>query len=378
MSEVAPEERTRIRLAGSRFTGGRLPIDSLPELAQYQNLVRLMAQRSWLREHDSSEPPPADLDDAMSLVVVEIRNTSADIFLALEHATHYAALQEAARDATDSAIHAAYSGGELPADLDDSIKHELARFGATLDDREEIELYAPNAGPEPVVVNRQTRAAVVERLEAENFLVSEVPKPPISSDTRPVVGHVTQVNADAHWFVISTASAGKLKAFYRNNPSIIDDLRAYLDEASQGPITRVVGMLQSRGPQPWRLWETYSIERFESPESRFADTLYSLAQLEPGWAGVVAGEAVSFSALDAAQKILHELPENSGSDPGVFPTEDGGVLIEWASAREVASVEITPGASFELYTKRAGGGASEFRVTTNLREAVEFASGIAQ
>lgn len=69
MSVAQPESSVRrIKLTGSRFNGGRLPVDSLVELARYHELLRIVARSSWRQDHPGEELP-AYFDAEVSLTM---------------------------------------------------------------------------------------------------------------------------------------------------------------------------------------------------------------------------------------------------------------------------------------------------------------------
>lgn len=78
---------------------------------------------------------------------------------------------------------------------------------------------------------------------------------------------------------------------------------------------------------------------------RFVNRLAELAALEAGWLDGD-GKAVTPAALDLAVHVIAHLAPTLG-DPGIFPTVDGGVSIEWASPVHVRIVEVTPGLVLE-------------------------------
>lgn len=78
-----------------------------------------------------------------------------------------------------------------------------------------------------------------------------------------------------------------------------------------------------------------------------------LAALPPGWAEGD-GAAVSPAASELAQQALAVLGPMLRS-PGIFPTFNGGVSLEWVLLGNVRSVEIEPSLAilcFDLATRR--------------------------
>lgn len=80
-----------------------------------------------------------------------------------------------------------------------------------------------------------------------------------------------------------------------------------------------------------------------------SERLNELSNLEDGWYWGD-GLAPTAAAINASRDLVNILPKQL-EDPGIFPTPDGGVLIEWAALRETRldSIDILPDGSFELW-----------------------------
>jgi hypothetical protein len=97
-----------------------------------------------------------------------------------------------------------------------------------------------------------------------------------------------------------------------------------------------------------------SVELLEIDGKSWSRRFVELAQLTPDWSGEGGGaEIISFPALDAARQILIRADERGLALPGIFPMEDGGVQLEWSSARTVFSVEIDRDVRFTFFELRS-------------------------
>lgn len=70
------------------------------------------------------------------------------------------------------------------------------------------------------------------------------------------------------------------------------------------------------------------------------ERLTSIGELEAGWLDG-SGKKISATALDATRKYIDSLSAAGAPLPSMFPMENGGVQIEWASGNHVYSVEIS-------------------------------------
>ncbi len=373
----------RIRLTGERFDGGRLPIDSLVELERYQTVLRKLAIYEWRRDHPD-EDAPEDLDASVSLTITSISPGSADVLLAFEQHAVYAEYQAEAQQAADATVVAAYSGAPLPElpELSESavreLREDLAEVGGTLVDGQSIEFYStPDAVP--VVITVESRKQAVNNLILTDWLVAPAEAPASSSRVsekheESIVGRVTAVNAETTRYEVTT-STGKLHGWYRDNTSVLDDLRTVLNSAAEGPLTRITGELQFQPNDgvPYRFWNTSRVERVEFDDTSWGARLTEFARMPSNWAD--GGEAqISFIALDAAQHVLKAVDEAGRPTPGVFPTPEGGVLLEWSSTEGIRSVEILEDGTFELFSLRPDQAESVHQTTEDASEAIRFAT----
>lgn len=370
----------RIKLTGARFEGGRLPVDSLIELERYQQLLRTVARAEWIEDHPD-EPIPDGFDNGISLTIESIEAGSADVLLAFENQAIYASYQEEARDAVNAAIASAYSEASdptIPDTLPPEIRVDLAAFGSTLAPGQSIEVYVAGVDDDPAVITVESRKRLVDQLAFEDWTsipveagTGELAKHPAS-----LVGRITEVDAGKSTFRFESLQHGDLTAHYKTNPELLTDIRAVLDSPDEAPVLRVDGELQFRSGAPWRFTSIDQLETFAVGNEPWAPRLLSFAELPAGWGDAGVGRAIEFIALDAAKRVLTGLTAEGLPMPAIFPTEEGGVILEWASPAEVRSVETLPSGDFELFLMRAGEqGALE--ATGDAAVALEFARGVA-
>lgn len=378
MDDLGGPRFKRIRLTGDRFEGGRLPVDSLIELQRYQDVVRKLAEFEWRRDHPEDELP-ADFADGVGLTIEKIDEGSADVLLAFEQHATYVQYQVEAQDAADATIIAAYSHTPLP-DLPSvppalvaEVREEIADIGESLVDGQSIEFYADPADETPTVITVETRREARADLMLTDFFAE--PEPPtiaplVEKRDESLVGRITAVDADSTKFELVTAQ-GKVHGWYRENTELLEDLRAVLNSAQEGPLTRVTGELRSKNGEPQRFWHTHSVELVEFDATPAGKRLTEFAALPSGWEDGE-GEQISFVALEAAQEIVRALDADAAL-PGLFPTPEGGVLMEWASTAGVRSVEILADGAFELFEMTPADRSGIHSETKNLAEAIDFA-----
>lgn len=380
MHDQRPGGEKRLRLTGARFEGGRLPVDSLVELEKYQQAVRIAAEAEWRREHPE-EAIPADFRDSVSLSIDRIDEGSADVFLVFEQHAVYERYQVEARDSVDITIAAAYSGDPLP-DLsvltpeeDQELRDVLSTIGSTLEPEQSIQFYPDSPGSRPVSITVETRKAAIEELSrVDDFMQAPEPaaaKTQLETRQESLVARVTAILADRKEFFAETPD-GEIHGWYREQPALLEDLRKVVNDSGLGPLTRITGELQFKDGVPWRFWEVAHIEQVAFDDTAWGATLTEFASLPTGWDGGDSKQ-ISSMALEAAQKILQAVVNGQREAPGVFPMETGGILIEWADAESVRSIEILPQGGFELFRLTRGQREGEHAETNSLTEAATFA-----
>lgn len=375
MGEQRPPSLKRVRLAGARFDRGRLPIASLMELQNYQEAIRIAAEAEWRRDHPD-EQLPADFQDSTSLAIERIDEGSADVFLAFEQ-PGYVPYQVGAQELIDGCIVAAYSGEPfsglsslLPEDSR-QVREKVSLIGETLGGGQSIEYYPSGFGSAPVVITAEARAHAVERLVPVSH-DAERRNSPLSASRESLVGRVTALDASRKKFTLIAADDTEIHGWYRKRPEILEDLREVVNSTEEGPLTRITGDLQVKDGRPFRFWEIDCVERLEFDDTHWGHRLAAFAAMPSGWDGGEAAQ-ISSTALDAAQRLLREIDGARMERPGVFPTDEGGVLVEWAGCDGVQSVEILDDGSFEMFSLRRGQQEGRCEETADLRRAVAFA-----
>lgn len=378
---ATPEPRgRRIRLTGERFEGGRLPVDSLVELERYQALLRLVARSTWEADHPG-EQLPVDFDDEVSLTIDRIEEGSADIFLVFEQHAAFVEYQERADDTVSEAIAAAYEARDLPAlpaAIEGEVIERITLLGESLETGQSIEVYTAGPAAEPTRIDREARREVIDNFAFEAFVNAPPSAPSGKLWTHPetLVGRITEVDAEKATYRFESLRHGTLIGHYDRESSLLDDIRAVLNSETEAPILRVEGQLQHRRDgRAFRFTETVAVEEFVLGNEPWAPRLIELAQLTSGWSDGVAGSPIVVTALEGANSILSAIVAAGLPTPGIFPAEEGGVLLEWATLEAVRSVEITADGEYELF-QRSAGGAGALTTTASLQEAIDFARGV--
>lgn len=197
------QELTTLRFEGPRFDGAWLPLDVLPELLAYKDLLVETAKELWRREHPSRERLPANFD-AVTIKFREIRPGSAAIPLVRELPDMRAPqlpLEEDEFDRAATVLEESIDAGGLEGPLPDLLPRNVIplfeKFGRTLREGEAICARARGRRSE----TRYTEA-VRQRIVSSLARVYE--------DVIDIVGEVRMADIDGHNFSLRLADDSKV------------------------------------------------------------------------------------------------------------------------------------------------------------------------
>jgi hypothetical protein len=332
-------------LKGKRFDGHTIPVEVLPELAAYRQLVVAVARELFFQDNPTRQRVPKGFEQGFQLVLRQIGEGSAAA--ALERVDGAQSGQqlrllddlfERSRDLISDAI----STGENVLDrFPVSALHLFNEFGASLRDDERIEVVGPRGSR--ATYDRKTRKRLVLLRESTY------------EDDVDVVGRVVQYDGQRMVFEVVVND--------RRVPGKLDELSeastAVVRTALSGLFVRVVGRGAFDGADVLtkftRIDElTYAEDEELKRDLDVEKRLKVLATLGPGWLDGQ-GEALTASGLEWLTEMLAAAIEQGIPRPYLYPTPEGGVLAEWPFSDAEVSVE------FDL-TNRIG-----FLVGTHLR-----------
>lgn len=370
----------RIRLSGERFEGGRLPVDALVEIQRYQEIVLAAARREWLDEHPDEELPEG-FNESFGLTITTLEAGSAQVLLERTETHEFDRFYDRGRDEFDREVNTLLTPDEPVTNaplFEEKAFQDLA--ASLLVDEAFIVTAFHDAveAPVPTSISQAQRVEILVPREKE--LKTELRKRRAAlrhREDRAVAGRLHELNPNERSFEIETLHYGKLKGFYKA-ADITDDLKAVLDVSSKAPVVRIRGDLQFKSGDARRIWNATEVELLEIDGQPWSRRLVELASLTPDWDGEVPGaEMISFASLDAARDLMLRLSNADAVRPSIFPTEEGGVNLEWASPVSVSSIEISPDAEFILFNLPEGSNQGTEEETADLERAVDFGIKVA-
>lgn len=324
-------------LKGTRFDLHAMPVEVLPELNAYRDLVLAVARARFFAEQPTRRRLPKGFEDAFRLSLRTIQPGSAAA--PLERVVPIGTARslpntsdrfETARDLIAAAIEAAHRGQPLPEDFPLEAVTAFNQFGRTLRDDEHIVIHSPN-GTTTTYDRRTRKRLVLYREETYEDYVDEI-------------GAIVALDRDKSTFELALEAG-------RRVPGRLDQL----DEASAALVrnavageervqVRVVGVgAFDRNDRLIRLTAIDEVTYAEDEELKSAldvgKRLKVFATLADGW---FEGDGTSFSAelLRWVERVLVDAIDNGLPRPYLYPTPAGGVLAEWSFADAEVSADI--------------------------------------
>lgn len=362
-SDDAP---ARLKLRGARFDGGRIPVATLEELRRYQALIIAAARSAWVEENDGGDPPP-ELTDELSFDLVAIEEGCAIAVLEPE-ASAYDELLARGREEVDDLffeiVESSRQFADIPhwADIDD-----FWSLGSSLSGSESLELRPEGTVPVEITADfLQRRTVYVASIDSKNDRGIE------HYEGAVLAGRLSMLDSVQKKYALETVN-GRVQGRYKDD-EFTDDLHAVLASSTSAPIVWIRGKLRFREGRADFFLRTDGIQAFPTGDQPWLVRLSELAQLQPGWGEEGTEPTIASDALIGAANCL-ELLEEHAEPASIFPTFEGGVLLEWASSEKVCSVEFSCNGKFALlYVTQSGESYYEDDLE-DFSRAVDFLSG---
>lgn len=314
---------------GKRFDEARMPLEALPELAAYRELVLAIAKALHQAEHPDRQRLPKGFEASFRLVLQRVEPGSAIPIVSrvVEPPTMGALFPtpdyfERARDLVQDVVAAAGKNTALPAGLSSDVLARFNSFGRTLGDDESIIVAQPGTR-EGAAYDRAVRRRLV--LQAQGTYEDEVD----------LVGEVRSADKDAESFALRTADGRKLSV--RTPPHFLPQaFRSMQDEV----IVRVRGIgLYDAESTLLKVTMATDVSPAEEGEEQtrpgcptpVETQLESLRLLESGWfdessPAYEPGSLAWLSKLLNALLHTFQLPR-----PYIYPSPDGLARAEWSA-----------------------------------------------
>jgi len=309
-------------LGGGRFEqpadGVGFPLDAVVELARYERLLIKVARELWLAEHEGRVRVPKGFEEAFKLrltgvehgsvsPVVTVQNPEAGVLFADP-------MVQRAHGEIAGALAAVVSEEPLPGSFPDDAVPLLVPFGSSFAEGETCFVHRPQGSDVPYTQARR------------KHLVRIVSADDIKFDGH-LVGRVAGFEANQQTFTFTGRDGRRTQGAFEQL-GMIDVWKKYADRDARAPFVRLscryatteTGFLS-------RIEDVDDVELFVGHADRLAGQLRPLLELQGAWDGREA-PAPALAAIAWARDFATDLNEEEAARFAVFPTHEGGVLVE--------------------------------------------------
>ncbi|WPB83149.1 hypothetical protein [Sediminicoccus rosea] len=348
-----------MKYVGSRFEGRRMPLDVLPDLPAFRDLLVSYIKEAWLEAHDDRERVPKGFVKSLKFDLVGIDDGSAVPVIEWDQDNAQRQLPDF-KDEMEILVEAAYDkavaliGGSADATVGERLApvelRALNTFGSSLLPDERIEFVGrDDAQGNVVFLDAERRKRLLTRgrdsYEARFDSVGKL-----------LGSNVDETGTDG-LVIVSTAEHGTLRLSLAPD-RVKDEFDGKIDADVQFRL-----MIELDRADRFRsVSEVLEIDLINTKVvadlQRCRDRIGVLASLSDGWHDG-AGKRPTPEAVAVGLRLLARNPRLAGSYR-IFPTHAGGLLFEFPQGGWDYSIEIAPGGQGEIYgVESAGDGEME-------------------
>ncbi len=355
------ERRTfEIRYVGSRFVGGRLPLEILSDLPAFRDLLMTFAKEKWHASNADRKRLPKGFGQSFTYDLIGIANGSA--VARLERASFgqrslpgLDQSEELAAESYEELVKLIDGAGSPQHPKNLSLKKVLAlnRFGSGLKDGEKIE-FNGSKGADGNVVYLDTyrmKALITQGRDTYQLRVDGI-------------GILSSLHVDG-FIGVRTDEYEELKI--RVDPDRVKD-EFNVTESLGAPVQFSLLIEFDAQDKYKSVKDVYEVELIDPDRSdstmKCMEKLTELRQLEDGWLDG-SGVRTTDAAIEAAELFISKRPELTSAFR-ICPMEAGGVAFEFEVGGWDYSIEFGPDGDVEMFGVEIDG-ADEMRPTSFIR-----------
>ena len=337
-----------LRYVGARFEEHRLPLDVLPDLSAFRDLLVSYVKVGWRATHVRRERLPKGFEKSIAFDLVNIKDGSAVPMLAWDRKTVQQFLPDF-KDELETLVEDAYAkvltlfddanAPNANVELTSENIRALNKFASGLRPDERIEF--PNSHGKDgnvIYLDRSRRKQLITRGRDSyqtqfegigKLLGSEL-------DARGDIGTIL-INTDEHGVIRLRMAPERVRAEFDGSMDADVQFRLMIELNNSDALRSVVEVLDV---------DVIDAEVVTNL-TRCRDRLSALRFLKDGWHDGL-GKAPTATAFTTASALLARKPRMAGAYH-IFPTDTGGLLFEFTHAGWDYTIEIHPGGMLEIY-----------------------------
>lgn len=333
-----------LRYIGRRFANARLPLDVLSDLPALRDLITALAKQEFRQKHPDRQRVPQGFDKAISFALIEIDEGSAIPKLSLEKDIAQQSLPNIG-DGMEDIVARAF---ERVAKIYDDAAHDvfpqalpqdairaLSKLGANIQEDERIEFQGQ--------LGRDGNVVSLDSYRRKNLLtrVRETYTKEFEG-----IGTLTGIDATHNAVQVQTEQYGELRLPLEGVSLTVGQFDGNLFS----PVEFSISIALDAHDEFKSVEEVYSVDLvrpYDAAVIKCVKRLQELSKIEKGWLGEGQGEQlVHLAGMRATQLIFTRA--DLADLFRIFPTEDGGISLEFDKKGWSFAVEIMPDGSMEI------------------------------
>lgn len=353
-----------LRYVGRRFAEARLPLDVLSDLPALRDLITALAKQEFRQKNPDRQRVPQGFDKAFSFALVDIEDGSAVPKLSLENEVAQQSLpnigdemEEIVARAFDriAQIYDDAAHDVFPQALPQDAILALSKLGANIQDDERIEFQGQ--------VGQDGKVVSLDSYRRKNLLtrVRETYTKEFES-----VGTLTGIDATHNAIQVQTEQYGELRLSLEGVSLPVQQFDGNLFSLVEFSISIAL----DAHDEFKAVEDVYSVDLvrpYNKAVMRCVRRLQELSKIEKGWLGEGQGEQlVHLAGIRATQMVF--MRADLADLFRIFPTEDGGISLEFDKDGWSFAVEIMPDGSVEIDGSSEDGDIFELQCFDELSE----------
>ena len=343
-----------LRYVGARFNGHRLPLDVLPDLSAFRDLLVSYVKAEWRAAHTQRERLPKGFEKSIAFDLIGIKDGSAIPQLEWDRDTAQHLLPEF-KDELETLMEKAYNkvlsvidGANGPAGtmvLTSENIRALNKFGSSLLSNEKIEfLGSQGADGNVVYLDTHRRKRLITRGRDSYQTQFE--------DIGKLLGSAIDPSGTVGTITINTTEYGTISVSV-SPERVRDDFDGYIEADVQFRLMIELGSDDTFR----RVVEAYDVDVIDAKVvadlAVCRERITSLLLLTDGWHSG-SGKTPTQAAAATAFRLLARRP-SMAKNYSIFPTDMGGLLFEFSRRGWDYSIEIGPAGMIEIYGTEIAG-----------------------
>ena len=359
----------QLRLAGDRFSDHSIPFDALLGIAQFKTLIVEASRIEYLRHQKRRKRAPRGFSRSIELKLISIERGSARARIGLELSgnTPLMANQEnyftRGRDHLIRMIQKAGNGENIgESEVSEKMSNGFDLIANMLEYDEEIHVICPDgfvSEPNGAVFTRQTAVRLRSATTSDKVALKDIE----------ICGYIPEFNQENNTFRLQSRDGKNFKTSVSSELQgialdIFNGYRRGLEARFRG-----VGTTNSDGT----IIDIKKINHLliiNNP-SNISHQFERIRKLRNGWLDGE-GKAPSCDGVNWIESILRQYIPIDFPPIYLFPTDTGGILIEWSIESNEASIEVNLESHKGIWHELDVQSGEDFERTLNLDKAKDW------